>query len=112
MQQRLRPVKPRSRPLELLVTLQPPPTSTHSPKALKSATSSELLRAGPAPPSCPPAMILLGDASIEEAYRRAPAVLIDVLRRYPPAPIGKSRTAQLMANLDTLLRSSSAPPGL
>lgn len=54
----------------------------------------------------------VGDASIEEAYRRAPAVLIDVLRRYPPAPTGKSRAAQLMTNLDTLLRSSPAPPGL
>ena len=53
----------------------------------------------------------VGDASIGEACRRAPAVLIDVLRRYPPAPTGKSRAAQLMTNLDTLLRSSSAPPG-
>jgi len=54
----------------------------------------------------------VGDASIEEACRRAPAVLIDILSRYPPAPTGKSRTAQLMANLDTLLRSSPAPSGL
>ena len=52
----------------------------------------------------------VGHASIEEAYRRAPAVLVDVLRRYPPAPTGRSRTAQLMTNLDTLLRSPPAPP--
>lgn len=53
----------------------------------------------------------VGDAWIEEAYRRAPAVLVDVLRRYPSAPTGTSRAAQLMTNLDVLLRSSPAPPG-
>lgn len=51
----------------------------------------------------------VGESSIEETCRRAPAVVIDVLRRYPPAPTGKSRTAQLMTKLDTLLRSSPVP---
>lgn len=54
----------------------------------------------------------VGNASIEEAHRRAPAGLVDILRRYPPAPTGRSRTAQLMTNLDVLLRSSPTPPGL
>ncbi|MFI0982727.1 putative immunity protein [Streptomyces sp. NPDC021093] len=41
---------------------------------------------------------------IEEARQRAVPVLIDVLNRYPPAPTGKSRAAQLMTILDTSLR--------
>jgi hypothetical protein len=32
--------------------------------------------------------------------------LIDVLRRYPPAPTGKHRVAQLMTTLDASLRAS------
>ncbi|MDT0453671.1 putative immunity protein [Streptomyces hesseae] len=42
---------------------------------------------------------------IEEARQRATPVLIDVLNRYPLAPTGKSRTAQLMTILDTSLRT-------
>lgn len=53
----------------------------------------------------------VGDAHIEKARQRAKPVLIDVLRRYPPAPRGKSRAAQLMTTLDNLLRTSSLPPG-
>ncbi|MFZ3495772.1 putative immunity protein [Streptomyces sp. 5.8] len=41
---------------------------------------------------------------IEEARQRATPVLIDVLNRYPLAPAGKSRTAQLMTLLDASLR--------
>jgi hypothetical protein len=36
--------------------------------------------------------------------RQTPA-LIDVLRRYPPAPAGRSRVAELMASPDTALRT-------
>ncbi|MFG2563581.1 putative immunity protein [Streptomyces sp. NPDC048496] len=43
---------------------------------------------------------------IEEARQRATSVLIDVLNRYPLAPAGKSRAAQLMTILDTSLRMS------
>ncbi len=41
---------------------------------------------------------------IEEARQRATPVLVDVLNRYPVAPTGKSRTAQLMTLLDASLR--------
>lgn len=44
------------------------------------------------------------DAELEAACRRANSVLVDVLRRYPPAPRGRSRTAELMAELDAALR--------
>lgn len=46
------------------------------------------------------------DRLIEGARRRATPVLIDVLRRYPAAPTGRSRTARLMAALDVSLRTS------
>ena len=47
----------------------------------------------------------VGDALIEQARRRATPVLIDVLSRYPLAPVGKSRVAHLMTTLDASLRS-------
>nr|WP_176740639.1 exonuclease SbcC [Streptomyces sp. SID4951] len=52
-----------------------------------------------------------GDAAvglklIEQARQRATPVLIDVLNRYPLAPTGKSRAAQLMTILDRSLRTS------
>ncbi|RLU83681.1 exonuclease SbcC [Streptomyces griseocarneus] len=46
---------------------------------------------------------------IEQARQRATPILIDVLRRYPGAPTGKSRVAQLMAILDASLRGSGDP---
>jgi hypothetical protein len=46
----------------------------------------------------------VGDAMIERARSRATPVVIDVLRRYPPAPGGRSRVAHLMAVLDEALR--------
>lgn len=45
-----------------------------------------------------------GDALLEEARRRATPGLVDVLRRYPPAPSGTSRVARLMSALDHSLR--------
>lgn len=51
-----------------------------------------------------------GDAVIEQARQRATPTLIDVLLRYPPAPTGNNRVAQLMSALDTSLRASSATP--
>jgi hypothetical protein len=47
----------------------------------------------------------VGDALIEQARRRATPALIDVLNRYPLAPVGKSRVAHLMKTLDTSLRT-------
>lgn len=41
---------------------------------------------------------------IEWARQRATPVLIDVLCRYPLAPVGKSRVAELMSILDSELR--------
>lgn len=44
-------------------------------------------------------------ATLEQLRKRATPMLIDVLRRYPPAPKGSSRAANLMAVLDAALRS-------
>ncbi|WP_405461320.1 exonuclease SbcC [Streptomyces sp. NBC_00101] len=48
--------------------------------------------------------VAVGLRLIEKSRQRATPVLLDVLHRYPPAPTGKSRTAQLMTVLDTSLR--------
>ena len=48
------------------------------------------------------------DSAIERAQRRATPELIDVLRRYPPAPAHRGRIAQLMAALDAALRAQSS----
>jgi len=47
----------------------------------------------------------VGSALIEQARRRASPVLVDVLSRYPLAPVGESRVAHLMKTLDTSLRT-------
>ncbi len=47
---------------------------------------------------------LVGDQRIEEARARATPMLVNVLRRYPPAPPGRTRVAQLMTRLDSSLR--------
>ncbi|MGP3974281.1 putative immunity protein [Streptomyces sp. 8N114] len=49
---------------------------------------------------------MAGNRAIEEARERATPALIDILERYPLAPSGKSRAAQLMTALDTSLRGS------
>ena len=43
-------------------------------------------------------------AALERARTRATPTLVDVLRRYPPAPAGRSRPAVLMATRDADLR--------
>lgn len=48
----------------------------------------------------------VGDEHLVRARLRATPELVDVLRRYPPAPSGRSRVAALMSALDTALRSS------
>ncbi|MEY9211680.1 exonuclease SbcC [Thermobifida halotolerans] len=47
----------------------------------------------------------VGTRLVEQARKRATPVLVDVLRRYPPAPTGRSRVTQLMAGLDASLRA-------
>ena len=42
--------------------------------------------------------------AIERARLRATPVLIDVLRRYPPAPPGRNDVDRLWKDLDTTLR--------
>ncbi len=49
----------------------------------------------------------VADRHVARACRRATPALVDVLRRYPPAPSGTSRVAQLMKGLDTALRATS-----
>ncbi|WP_370617290.1 putative immunity protein [Mumia qirimensis] len=43
-------------------------------------------------------------ASLEAARQRATPALIDVLSRYPAAPAGRGRVAELMRTLDSALR--------
>ncbi|GAB3700165.1 hypothetical protein GCM10027597_63290 [Saccharopolyspora tripterygii] len=47
----------------------------------------------------------VGEQHIELARLRATPVLVDVLNRYPRAPAGRGRVAQLMTILDDALRS-------
>ena len=46
------------------------------------------------------------EALLERSRQRATPELVDVLRRYPPAPGGRSRVAQLMTTLDRALRAA------
>jgi hypothetical protein len=46
----------------------------------------------------------IGDAVLHRSRQRATPVLIDVLRRYPPATTGSDRVARLMSTLDHRLR--------
>lgn len=46
-----------------------------------------------------------GDIVLQRVQSRATPALIDVLCRYPAAPTGKSRVAQLMSTLDETLRA-------
>jgi hypothetical protein len=45
-------------------------------------------------------------AAMLRAVRRATPALVDILGRYPAAPTGRSRVAQLMAMLDGALRAA------
>ncbi|MGY1439973.1 putative immunity protein [Streptomyces reniochalinae] len=51
-----------------------------------------------------------GNRVIEQARHRATPALVDVLLRFPSAPAGRSRVAQLMAALDASLRDGEASP--
>jgi immunity protein 5 of polymorphic toxin system len=46
----------------------------------------------------------VGDALLARSRERATPVLVDVLRRYPPAAGGRNRVARLMSDLDRSLR--------
>ena len=46
----------------------------------------------------------VGADHIEHAGRRATAAVVDVLRRYPPAPAGGGRVGELLRDLDAALR--------
>jgi hypothetical protein len=47
----------------------------------------------------------VGAEQIEHARRRATAVVVDVLSRYPAAPLGGGRVGELLRDLDEALRS-------
>lgn len=49
----------------------------------------------------------VGVRVIRGFVHQAPPELVDVLRRYPPVPPGRNRAAQLMSELDSLLRATS-----
>ncbi|RVW01808.1 putative immunity protein [Rhodococcus spongiicola] len=49
----------------------------------------------------------VGNELVAQARQRATPTLADVLSRYPLAPVGKGRLAQLMRSLDASLRSVS-----
>ncbi|MGR0220739.1 putative immunity protein [Agromyces sp. ZXT2-6] len=54
----------------------------------------------------------VGEAYLEEELPEVPPAVIEVLRRYPPAPNGGGRVGELMRLLDAYLRASepSSPP--
>ncbi|MBS9374146.1 hypothetical protein GON09_003142 [Rhodococcus sp. B50] len=68
----------------------------HILRAAASAARIAELRAGDDPAAA--------EAALEHARRSATTVVVDVLSRYPLAPVSKSRVGQLMSALDTLLR--------
>ncbi|MEV0254091.1 putative immunity protein [Streptomyces sp. NPDC050732] len=70
----------------------------HILRAAASAARVGELNAGAGP--------AVGLELIERARRRATPALIDVLCRYPLAPPGKSRVAELMSVLDASLRAA------
>jgi hypothetical protein len=49
----------------------------------------------------------VGRARIEQARLRATPTVVAVLSRYPQAPTGKNRVAQLMSSLDASLRAAN-----
>ncbi|WP_428957091.1 putative immunity protein [Streptomyces sp. cg35] len=49
----------------------------------------------------------IGDALLDRSRQRATPVLVDVLRRYPPAASGGNRVARLMSTLDRSLRQEA-----
>lgn len=49
----------------------------------------------------------VGDAVIESALAEAPAIVVEVLRRYPAAPDGGGRVGELMRRLDSALRGAT-----
>jgi hypothetical protein len=51
----------------------------------------------------------VGQAYLEEELPEAPDVVVDVLRRYPPAPNGGGRVGELMRLLDARLRGVGSP---
>lgn len=46
----------------------------------------------------------VGEAYVDAAAQTAPAEMVEVLRRYPPAPEGRTRAARLMRRLDAAMR--------
>lgn len=70
----------------------------HILRAAASAARAAELKAGGNPD--------VGDALIEQARERVTPMLVDVLNRYPLAPVGKSRVADLMKTLANSLRTS------
>lgn len=52
----------------------------------------------------------VGEAYLEEELPEPPGAVIDVLRRYPPAPNGGGRVGELMRLLDAQLRNSVPAP--
>jgi hypothetical protein len=81
--------------------LHPLPNATqvgHILRAAANAARAAEVRAGNDP--------AVGEMAIEQARERATPLLIDVLRRYQPAPVGTSRVGQLMKTLDLSLRGT------
>jgi hypothetical protein len=74
-------------------------TDREGPRPHLSATQPRRVAQGSTPtPS------INAKSRIEEARARATPMLVNVLRRYPPAPPGRTRVAQLMTRLDSSLR--------
>jgi hypothetical protein len=66
--------------------------------AAANAARAVELRAGDDPDA--------GEEHLAHVARHASPAVVDVLRRYPPAPAGRTRVARLMTTLDAALRAS------
>ena len=53
---------------------------------------------------------VVGEYMLDSARRRATPTVLQVLSRYPRAPRGRTRVAELMQRLDSLLRDPPPPP--
>lgn len=81
-------------------------TSTDAHRAAREVTDEAAAQAARSLELSAGADLRVGEAALERARQRATATLVDVLRRYPAAPAGRGRVAELMSALDAELRSA------
>lgn len=82
--------------------LHPIAKATQVGHILRAAACAVRIAELAAPPGTGPAAV---SHALDLLLRRADPVVVDVLRRYPPTPPGRSRLDQLLTEVDVLLRT-------